>query len=207
MKKIASLVIILFLNLVIGNAQSGDTLKTKQWEINAEINLYLIRDDVFLLPVFRANKNVLHLEGRYNYEDYQTFSAWAGYNFRGGKKLEYVFTPMLGGLIGNTKGMAVALEMNLTYKKFDFYSEIEYLADAEGRDNDYLYDWTDFTYSPKEWLWLGISAQRTRLVQTPLEIQRGILVGAGFKGWELSAYVFDLGFPQPYGVITLSYNH
>jgi hypothetical protein len=207
MKEHLLIVVIYIVGSITVLAQPGDTLKPKAWEYSADLNLYLIPEDVFLLPVFRADKNALHLEGRYNYEDYQTFSAWAGYNFSGGKKFEYTFTPMLGGVIGNTKGIAVGFEMNLAYKKFELYTESEYLADTENSEYNYIYDWTDLTFSPKEWFWFGISAQRTRLVETPLEIQRGILAGASIKNWELSAYVFNLGFQEPYGLITLSYSY
>jgi hypothetical protein len=60
------------------------------------------------------------------------------------------------------------------------------------------------TYSPTDWLWLGISGQRTRLYQTDLDIQRGIIVGAGFKNIELTTYSYNIGFDDPFFIITLS---
>lgn len=174
------------------------------WDFSADVNFYFIPDDFFVLPVFRADKGKLHLEARYNYEDMNTFSGWAGYNFSGGNEFEFAFTPMLGGVVGNSTGLAPGLELTLSYKKFELYSESEYLFDTETKDNNFYYNWADFTYSPKDWLWVGISGQRTRLYQTDLEIQRGLLVGASVKQFEITTYLYNLGFDEPFLLLTLS---
>ncbi len=176
----------------------------KVWEFGADMNFYFFSDDFFVLPTMRADKNKLHLEARYNYEDMNTFSGWVGYNFKGGKNLEFVITPMLGGVVGNSNGIAPGLEVTLNYKRFEFYSESEYLFETESSENNYYYNWADLTYSPKDWLWFGISGQRTRLYKTDLEIQRGIILGGGYKNWELTGYVYNLGFDDPFGILTLS---
>lgn len=185
-------------------AAYGQTSDSAQWEFNADVNFYLIPDDFFVLPVFRADKGKLHLETRYNYEDRETFSAWIGYNFMGGDKLEYTITPMLGGVVGRSNGVAPGLEITLGFKNFELYSESEYYFDVESTDNNFFYTWTDLTYSPTDWLWLGISGQRTRLYQTELDIQRGLLVGAGVKQWELTTYLYNLGY-DPFVLLTLSF--
>ncbi|HEY3430093.1 MAG TPA: hypothetical protein VGK39_05400 [Cyclobacteriaceae bacterium] len=185
---------------MIGTAQSDSS----QWNFSTDVNFYLIPDDFFALPVFRADKNKLHLEARYNYEDRETFSGWIGYNFIGGEDWEYIITPMAGGVVGNSDGLAAGLEITLTYKNFELYTESENFFDFDSRDNNYFYNWTDLTYSPTDWLWLGISGQRTRLYQTDLDIQRGLLVGAALKNWELSTYCYNLGFDDPFFLVTLS---
>lgn len=182
----------------------GQTSDSAQWEFNADVNFYLIPDDFFVLPVFRADKGKLHLETRYNYEDRETFSAWIGYNFMGGDKLEYTITPMLGGVVGRSNGVAPGLEITLGFKNFELYSESEYYFDVESTDNNFFYTWTDLTFSPTDWLWLGISGQRTRLYQTELDIQRGLLVGAGVKQWELTTYLYNPGY-DPFVLLTLSF--
>jgi hypothetical protein len=60
-----------------------------------------------------ADRGWLHLETRYNYENLETGSAWVGYNFSGGEKLKWEFTPMLGGVFGNTTGVAPGYEFRL----------------------------------------------------------------------------------------------
>ena len=176
----------------------------KKWNFNADANNYFFPDDYFFLPVFKADKNKLHLEARYNYEDMETFSGWVGYNFNGGDEFEYTFTPMLGGVVGLSNGIVPGLEMTLTYKNFELYSEMENLFDLGERENDFYYNWTDLTYSPTDWLWLGISGQRTRLYQTDVEIQRGLILGGGFKQWELTSYFYNLDIENPFFLVTIS---
>ena len=114
MKKVIT-IFILVVSLSAAKAQSDSS----SWTFSADANFYLIPDDFFVLPVFRADKNKLHLEARYNYEDRETFSGWIGYNFSGGDDVfSYTFTPMLGGVVGLSNGVAPGLEFTLTYKKF-----------------------------------------------------------------------------------------
>lgn len=201
MRKIVCIGIILC-SSIASYGQEQDS--TSVWNFSADVNLYVMPDDFFVLPVFRADHGKLHLEARYNYEDLETFSGWIGLNFSGGDNFNYAFTPMLGGVIGNSNGIAAGLEMTLGYKSFELYSEMENLFDLDDKDNSFYYNWADLTYSPTDWLWVGISGQRTRLYQTDLDIQRGVLVGAALKNWELSTYCYNLGFDDPFFIVTLS---
>jgi len=203
MKKNIGVLILFGVGISTGFAQTKES-DSSRWEFNTDANFYLIPNDFFILPVFKADKNRLHLEARYNYEDRQTFSGWAGYNFSGGNKLEYTITPMIGGVVGLSNGIAPGLEMTLNYKRFELSTESEYFFDSEAGSNNFFYNWTDLTYSATDWLWLGISGQRTRVYQTALDIQRGVLVGGGIKNWELNAYLYNLGFDDPFVLLTLS---
>ena len=185
-------------------AQDQDSVVTKVWSFNPDLNLYLIPDDFFILPVMKVDRKWLHLEARYNYEDRETFSGWVGYNLTGGKKLEFMITPMVGGAFGLTQGLTTGIESTFTIGGFELYTESEYLFDLENNDNNFYYNWSDLTYSPTDWLWVGISGQRTKVYETDLDIQRGILVGAGFKSWEVTTYVYNLGFDDPFVLFTFS---
>lgn len=186
-------------------AQDSPTRTDKQWNFNTDMNFYFFSDDFFVLPVFKADRNKLHLEARYNYEDRETFSGWVGYNFNGEGKLEYTITPMVGGVVGLSSGIAPGLEMTFVYKNFELYSESEYFFDIGANENNFYYNWSDLTYSAKDWLWFGISGQRTRLYQTNLDIQRGLLIGAGVKNWEANTYIYNLGFDDPFFLLTISF--
>jgi len=197
----------MFLGLMISTAAIGqeqDSIESKAWSFTADLNLYFIPDDFFVLPVFKADRDWMHLEGRYNYEDRETFSAWFGYNFSGGKKLEYTITPMVGGVVGLTDGIAAGLELTLSLGRFELYSESEYLFDVSSKENNFYYNWSDLTYSPTDWLWVGISGQRTRLYQTDLDIQRGLILGGGWKNWELTSYFYNIGTDDHFIVLTFS---
>jgi hypothetical protein len=72
------------------------------------------------------------MEARYNYEALHTTSVFAGWRLEAGEKLQFAATPMLGFLFGQTTGIAPGLELELSYKALDFYSETEWVADFSG---------------------------------------------------------------------------
>ncbi|MBL7854071.1 MAG: hypothetical protein JNL17_06725 [Cyclobacteriaceae bacterium] len=204
MKKFLFRFTLVLLTPVFGWAQEAATPPERRWNFGADANFYFIPDDFFIMPVLKADKNRLHLEARYNYEDRETFSGWIGYNLSGGKKLEYTITPMIGGVVGLSNGIAPGLEFTLTLNRFELYNESEYFVDFNTNENNFFYSWVDFTYAPTDWLWVGISGQRTRLYQSDLDIQRGLLVGGGYKSWELTTYVYNIGLENPFVLLTLS---
>lgn len=184
-------------------AQSDST----SWSFAADLNAYSFEGgDKLLLPVIKANHGWLHLEGRYNYEDMQTFSYWAGYNWEGSlSKMDFVITPMIGGASGNTKGFLAGFEASFLLGKFELYTETEHLWDAVGKDYNFFYTWTDLSYSPKDWWWLGLSAQRTRLYQTDLEIQHGFMLGLGAGPWCFTGYLYNWGIGEAFGLLTVEF--
>jgi len=95
----------------------------KAWSFSASVSFYIVpNDQEYVQPTLIADRGWLHLETRYNYENLETGSAWVGYNFSGGEKLEWEFTPMLGGVFGNTTGIAPGYKFSLAYWKFDLSS-------------------------------------------------------------------------------------
>ncbi len=206
MKKSLILISLIVFNLAKGSAQESNSISSNDWDLGVDLNLYLIKDNNLFMPVIRVDNDKLHLEGRYNYEDYQTLSFWGGYNFSGGKKVEYFLTPMLGTVFGNTMGVALGFEMTFDFKCFEFYSESEYLVDMLGEENNYFYTWSNLSYYPVDWLWVGVSGQRTKLYHSELEIQLGFQLGAAWRNWELNTFFFNPGYDDFFWVMTLSFN-
>lgn len=192
MKKIIFIFICIFFLLVSSTlfAQESDTSETSEWNFGVETDLYFT-DPFIFLPIFTANKDNLHLEARYNYEDLKTASAWVGYNIFGGDDFEYFITPMVGAAFGNTNGIAMGLEFTLSVSGFELYSESEYLFDFDSKENNFFYNWSDLTYSPTDWLWFGISGQLTKVYDTDLETDRGILLGIAYKNFEFTGYYYN----------------
>jgi hypothetical protein len=157
----------------------------------------------YVSPVFTADHQWLHLEARYNYENQRTGSLWAGYNFSAGKKLQLSLTPMVGGVFGDTTGIAPGCEFSLTYKKLQFSSSSEYVFDTSHRAGSFFYSWPQVTYSLLDWLKVGFVAQHTRAYHTAVEIQRGFLVGVSYKQWEFTTYVLNPELDQPSTVLEL----
>ena len=137
----------------------------------------------YVQPTVTADRQWLHLEARYNYEDLDTGSAWVGYNFSVGEKLSLDFTPMLGGVFGNTTGIAPGYRGTLSWWKLVLYSEGEYVFDTGDRSASFFYNWSELSFSPVEWFRFGLVAQRTRAYESDRDIQRGFLVGFSLSGW------------------------
>lgn len=168
------------------------------WAYNLTVDGYIIpHSQSYVDPVFTADRNWLHLEARYNYENLQTGSLWAGYNFSAGKKLVLDVTPMIGGVFGRTNGISPGCEASLTYKKIELSISNEYVFDTTHKSGNFYYSWPQLTYSPVDWFRVGLVAQRTKAFHTSLDTQRGFLVGVSHKKWEFTTYIFNAGFTDP----------
>ena len=186
-------------------ARDGAASAAPAWEASASIYGYLIPDGSdYLVPIFNADRGRLHLEGRYNYEAAKTGSIFGGWNFSRGKTCVFEATAMLAAIVGDMRGVAPAYRVVLAYKRLEVYSEGEYVFDAEGSEGDFYYNWTEVSYRPAEWFRVGAVAQRTRLYETGLDIQRGFLLGLSTGRTEFSAYVFNLDLDNPTGVLAVT---
>jgi hypothetical protein len=168
------------------------------WSFALSASTYVVPDDRdYVQPTFTADRDWLHLEVRYNYENLDTGSLWVGYNFSGGKKLEWEFTPMLGGVFGNTTGIAPGYKGSLSWRKLTFSSEGEFVFDTRSSEGSFFYMWSELSISPVEWFRFGLVGQRTRAYQTDVDIQRGVLAGFTCRKVDVTAYVFNLDHGKP----------
>jgi len=183
---------------------SGARGDEPEWEGSAAVMTYFVPDEeAFASPVLKADRGPLHLEARYNYEDRGTASAWVGFNLSVGDTVSFEATPMLGGVFGDTSGIAPGFEVSLGYRRFGIYSEGEYLFEANGPEESFFYSWSEATFSPLEGLRVGMMGQRTRAYQTSLDLQRGLLVGYSGERLDFTAYVLNLGWDDPTVVMSL----
>lgn len=170
----------------------------KAWSFSLYATTYVVPDfREYVQPTFTADRGWFHLETRYNYENLDTGSVWLGYNFGGGEKLEWEFTPMLGGIFGDTTGIAPGYKLSLSYGKLEFSSEGEFVFDTRNEEGSFLYFWSELSYAPVDWFRFGLVGQRTHAYQTDVDIQRGILVGFSHKEVNFTTYVFNLDHGKP----------
>jgi hypothetical protein len=183
-----------------------DTDRNK-WSFAAAGYGYIIPDDQsYFSPTFRADHGWAHIEARYNYEDRKTGSLWLGYNLSFGDKLTLEATPMVGGVFGNTTGVAPGYLLTLTYKKLSLYGEGEFVVDTKHSDSNFFYSWNELAYSPTDWIRFGLASQRTRVYQTPLDVQRGFFAGVTYKRVDFTTYVFNVGWTDPTVVLAMGFN-
>jgi len=180
---------------------------TDHWSFAFNISGYIVpHDRSYASPTFSADREHLHLGARYNYEDKETGSLWVGYNVSAGDKLVLEATPMIGGVFGNTTGVAPGYLASLSWKKVELSTEGEYVFDTRDRTGNFFYSWMELAYSPRDWCRAGLVAQRTKAYHTDLDIQRGLFVGFSHKKVEFTTYVFNAGWTDPTVVLSLGFN-
>jgi hypothetical protein len=167
---------------------------TPSWSFDVSGALYVLPgEDDFLQPVVRADRGRLHLETRYDYEDHQSVSFFAGARFGFGSKVEVSLVPILGGVVGRTDGIVPGLEADITAGRFEAYGEAEYVVDLGDSSSSYFYMWSELSWWGTDWLRAGLATQRTRVYRTERDIQRGPLVGAKWGRVSGSLYWFNPG--------------
>jgi hypothetical protein len=185
----------------------ASTTPASSWDFTLSVSGYLVpHGQSYASPTFTADHSTVHVEARYNYEAQRTGSLWAGYNLSTGKKLVLEMTPMIGGVFGHLNGIAPGLEFTGTYKKVQLYSANEYIFDTDTKAGNFFYTWTQLTYSPVAWFTVGYVVQRTRAYQTPLDVQRGPLVGFTYKKLNFTTQIFNPGEADPTVVLSLGYS-
>jgi hypothetical protein len=170
----------------------------KPWSFSFNLSGYIVPgDQSYASPTFSVDKQRLHFGARYNYEDKETGSLWAGYNFEIGQKVALQATPMIGGVFGHTAGIAPGYLASLSWRKIELSTEGEFVFDTRNTAGSFFYSWMELSYSPLQWWRAGIVAQRTKAYHTGLDVQRGILVGFSHKRIDFTTYVFNAGWTTP----------
>lgn len=190
---------------VAATAAQGD--REGSWRMAVNVYAYVIPDQPdFAMAILPVDYRRLHLEVRYNYEAVGSFSAFAGANGAWGQRVKLTVTPMFGGVVGEVRGLVPALRLTLAWWKLDLYSESEYVVDADDRDASFFYQWAELGLSPLAWLRLGAVAQRSRVFDTPLDVQRGLFAGVTVRFLTVTLFELNAGWTTPTWVVAASLN-
>lgn len=185
-------------------ATPAPAAQANDWSFDASALTYFVPDDTnFIAPVVMADHGWLHLEARYNYENFRTASIWCGYNVSAGENLKVDFTAMVGGVFGDTAGIAPGYRLSLRYWKLELASESEYVIDSRDSADSFFYTWSELSVSPAEWVRAGVVVQRTRLYGGDRDVQRGFLVGFSWKKAYATGYLFNPDLSKPTFVLSL----
>jgi hypothetical protein len=199
---------VLGLALAAASAVAQDTPaapEAKAWAYNASVYGYFPRDaEHYAQPTVTADHDALHLEARYNYEALKSGSAWIGWNFSAGKELTLDATLLAGGVFGDLRGVAPGYELTLSWKTLQIYSEGEYVFGTTDSSGNFFYNWSQIGWSPFESLSVGLVAQRTRVHEVGLDVQRGEFVGFTYKNVSLTVFIFNAGWETPTVVASLA---
>lgn len=137
------------------------------------------------------NKDKWYAEGRYNYEELETFSFYVGKTFSQKNKLSYEVTPLLGGAIGNFNGLSTGVNIDLDYSSFFLSLQSQYSFSTDQRTNNFFFNWSELVYQPLHWLYGGIAIQHTHLYHTKTSYESGILVGLLYRNLTVPVYSFS----------------
>jgi hypothetical protein len=102
-------------------------------------------------------------------------------------------------------GIAPGYNVSLTRGRFGLSTQGELVLNIKDSSKNFVYTWTELTYSPLDWLRAGVVVQRTKVYQTDLDVQRGFLVGISHKKMDLSTYVFNAGWTDPTIVLSVGF--
>jgi hypothetical protein len=155
------------------------------------------------MAVGAVNVGALRLEARYNYEARASASAFIGWKFEGGDEVAWEVTPIIGALFGRARGVVPGFEAAVSWKSFDFYIEAEYVFDRQDSDANYAYAWSELGWTPVEWLRVGLVGQRTRVVASDRDIQRGVLLQVLAGKATFSIYAFNPDDADRYATFAL----
>jgi hypothetical protein len=180
-----------------GAARADETEK-RPWKATVNAYLYVVPDqDNFVMLTAPVDIRWFHVEARYNYEALRSGSAFAGIKAGWGDDLKLNVTPMIGVVFGALDGLVPALRWTLTWWKLDLYSESEVVVDFDDAGDSFFYDWSELGFTPLDWLRFGAAIQRTRVVMTSLDFQRGLFVAGTIRFVTVSLYEFNLGWATP----------
>jgi hypothetical protein len=181
------------------------------WQFKGSLYQYIVPENPnFLVGVVMADQEMTHLEVRYNYEAYKSASFNYGPNFHVGGDVTFDATPMIGVYFGVSAGATFGYRISLEYGRLGLYSEGEYALPRLKSEGNYFYNWSELSYSAPVGAAFtaraGLVAQRTRIYQTGLDVQRGLLAGVSKGDVEGTVYVFNWGWTTPAWVFNVAYN-
>jgi hypothetical protein len=194
-------------SLCLHAQEAGVDSVGSDWSFSASAYYYIIPEEKnTVTAIGYADHKNWHFEARYNYEDRKTGSVFAGRRFEWGNKFVFGATPMVGFVFGNTNAFSPGIELDASYKIFDYYSETEYVIDFSGSENNFLYVWGEIGVTPFKSFRTGYSYQRTRLYQSQFDVQQGVF--AEYQFWKITTglYFFDPFSDSQFLIASLSFD-
>jgi hypothetical protein len=163
-------------------------------------------EDGYTTTILYADRGPLHLEARYNYEDLNTVSLFAGWTFEVGDEVHAALTPMLGGVFGDTNGVAPGLLVDADWRRLNFYTEAEYVLDTDDSDDNYFYSWSTLMWQFTEVFAAGIVSERTKIFDTNRNLQVGFALQVTPGPIGVSLYAYNPGSDVDYTMLSVDFS-
>jgi hypothetical protein len=179
-----------------------------QWKAGIEQYKYIgVQSTGLIVPTIHLqSSNKWYAELRYNYEDVQTLSLYAGKTFTGGSGLDYNITPMVGFSIGKFTGVSIATKAETEWKNFYLSSETQYSIAIKNNAKNFFFSWSELGYNISSNFFGGLAMQYTRQ-EGISNFEPGLVAGISIKNISFPFYAFSPFRPGGYFVIGLNYEY
>ncbi len=148
-------------------------------------------ENIQIIPQIWTYINKFYLEGRYNYENINTFSLYVGRSISYNNKVYFDFIPMIGGVIGKTNGISPGFNFQLDYKNFSTFTEFQYTIDLKNTYNSFFWDWTRFSFNIFKYVNIGGAIQILDEDIGNLSFKVGPMIGFIYKKFEFEFYTYN----------------
>lgn len=158
-----------------------------------------------ILPIlhFESTKG-WYAEARYNYDELQTFSFYAGKSFSGGQNFSWSLTPMLGFAVGNLQAGSTGLNLDLEYQNLFLSAQSQFTVALDKVNTNFFYNWSELGYTVSKNFFAGLTLQFTRQSHVS-DIEPGLMAGLEFKNISFPIYVFKPLSPARYFIFGVNY--
>ena len=144
-------------------------------------------------------------EARYNYDEVNTFSLYAGHTFSGNGNLSWQATPLIGGLMGEMTGGSLGMHFGMDFRKMFFSSQSQYSFSLENGTDRYFFSWSELGYEATKWLYAGVAVQQTNLYRVKGRLEPGCMVGFSIRNWTIPLYAFNASGEERYFVLGVNW--
>lgn len=145
-------------------------------------------------------------EARYNYDEVNTFSLYAGRTFSGKGNVSWQATPLLGGLMGEMTGGSLGMNFGMDFRKVFLTSQSQYSFSLENNVDKYFFNWSEIGYEVTRWLYGGLALQQTNIHRMQGRMEPGCMVGFSIRNWTIPLYAFNTSGTERYFVLGVNWH-
>jgi hypothetical protein len=158
-----------------------------------------------IMPMFHLKtNNNWYAEIRYNYEDVNTVSLYAGKTFAKEGDVTYSLTPLLGYSAGRFRGASFAVNAETEWRQFFISSQSQYSRSLKSKDESFFFTWSEAGYCISENFFSGLALQYTKLSYQDI-FEPGFLAGVSIKNVSFPCYLFNPFQHERYFILGLNY--
>jgi hypothetical protein len=164
------------------------------------------RTDAMMTPIANyTSSNNWYGEARYNFDELNTFSLYAGKKFSGTGNISWEATPVVGGLMGQMTGGSVGMNFGMDYRNLFIASQSQFSFSLENNIDRYFFNWSEVGYNATSWLYAGLAVQQTNIYKTTGKLEPGCMVGFSINNWTIPLYAFNTIAEERYFVLGLNW--